>query len=84
MKNECSQNSEGKATKNKSRISYAIKQFEAHGIEYILKNEVTGHFHCFRKSDDKLIQFWAGTGKILGFSDRQGIHALIVMLDDVT
>ncbi len=43
----------------KDRIDYAIKQFESHGIEYSLKNEQTGHFHCRRKSDDKLFQFYA-------------------------
>lgn len=68
-------------TKNHERITYAIKQFEAHGIEYHLKNEQTGHFHCWRKSDDKLFQFYAGTGKIQGFAQVRGIHALIQMLE---
>lgn len=71
-----------RVAKNPDRIAYAIKQLEAHDIEYALKNPSIGHFHCRRKSDDALIQFWAGTGKILG-SDRRGIHALIAMLDDV-
>lgn len=66
----------------KDRIDYAIKQFESHGIEYSLKNEQTGHFHCRRKSDDKLFQFYAGTGKILGNDSERGIHALIKILED--
>lgn len=66
----------------KDRIDYAIKQFESHGIEYSLKNEQTGHFHCRRKSDDKLFQFYAGTGKILGNDSKRGIHALIKILED--
>ena len=66
----------------KDRITYAMKQLEAHDIEYSLKNEQTGHFHCRRKSDDKLFQFYAGTGKIQGCSDAKGIHALIKMLED--
>ena len=65
----------------KDRIDYAIKQFESHGIEYSLKNEQTGHFHCRRKSDDKLFQFYAGTGKILGNDSERGIHALIKILE---
>ena len=69
-----------RVAKNGDRIKYAIKQFEKHEIEYTLKNEQTGHFHCRRKSDDKLFQFWAGTGKILGYDDARGIHALIRML----
>ena len=57
-----------------------IKQFELHNIEYELKNEKTGHFHCRRKSDDKLFQFYAGTGKIMGEQNRRGIHTLIKIL----
>lgn len=68
---------------NQNRIQHAIQQFERHNIEYVLKNESTGHFHCRRKSDDRLFQFYAGTGKIIGFDDKRGIHALIKLLDDV-
>lgn len=66
--------------KNPDRIAYAINQFEKNGIEYALKNEQTGHFHCFRKSDDKLFQFYAGTGKIQGVNNARGIHALVKIL----
>lgn len=72
-----------RVAKTPDRVAYAIKQLEEHGIEYKLKNPTTGHFHCRRKSDDQLIQFWAGTGKILGFDDRRGIHALVAMLNDI-
>ena len=65
----------------RERIDYAIRQFEAAGIEYVLKNEHTGHFHCRRKSDDKLFQFYAGTGKIMGEKDLRGIHSLIKLLE---
>ena len=66
-----------RVAKNGDRIAYAIKQLEENNIEYVLKNAVTGHFHCRRKSDDALIQFFAGTGKIMGRDDVRGIHALI-------
>lgn len=65
-----------------NRIQYAVKQFEEHGIEYVLKNEQTGHFHCRRKADDKLLQFYAGTGKIVGYEYKRGIHALIKILEE--
>ena len=65
---------------NDLRIAYAIHNLEAHGIEYQLKNRQTGHFHCWRKSDDKLFQFYAGTGKIQGLQTR-GIHSLIKILE---
>lgn len=70
-----------RVAKNPDRIKYAIEQFEKHGIEYVLKNEQTGHFHCRRKSDDKLFQFYAGTGKIQGVTNARGIHALIKILE---
>ena len=65
---------------NPRRIQYAIEQFEKHGIEYTLKNAQIGHFHCKRKSDGKLFQFYAGTGKIMGFVNSRGIHSLIILL----
>ena len=65
-----------RVAKNPDRIAYAIQQLEAHNIEYTLKNSTTGHFHCRRKTDDALIQFYAGTGKIVG-RDIRGIHTLI-------
>jgi hypothetical protein len=69
-----------RVAKNPERIEFAIKQFEKNNIEYCLKNPSNGHFHCRRKSDDKLFQFWASTGKILGESKR-GIHNLIQILN---
>lgn len=70
-----------RVAKNPDRIAYAIQQFRNHGIEYQLKNEQTGHFHCWRKSDNRLFQFYAGTGKIQGFSNIRGIRALIKLLE---
>ena len=69
-----------RVAKNPGRISYAISQFELNNIEKKKKNEQIGHFHCKRKSDGKLFQFWAGTGKILGYDRLRGIHALINLL----
>ena len=69
-----------RVVKNPDRVAYAIKQFEINNIEYQLKNKQIGHFHCRRKSDDKLFQFWSGTGKILG-SEKRGIHNLIKILN---
>ena len=68
-----------RVAKNSERVAYAIKQLEIHKIKYELKNEVTGHFHCFSKSDNRLIQFWAGTGKIKGYDSLRGIKNLIMI-----
>ena len=73
-----------RVSKNFGRIQYAKKLFDLNNIEYSLKNETTGHFHCRRKSDDKLFQFYAGTGKIMGYDRKRGIHALIELLDHPT
>ena len=80
LKEHAHRNHQERVSKNPDRIAYAIQQFEAHGIEYQLKNRQTGHFHCWRKSDDKLFQFYAGTGKIQGLQTR-GIHNLIKILE---
>lgn len=71
-----------RVAKNPDRIEFAIQQFEAHNIEYQLKNSQTGHFHCWRKTDDQMFQFYAGTGKIMGRNIR-GIHNLIRILEGV-
>lgn len=69
-----------RVAKNPGRIQYAIEQFKKNNIEFVLKNEVNGHFHCYRQTDDKLFQFWAGMGKILGYPNVRGIHNLIALL----
>lgn len=71
-----------KSATRESRICFVIKLFGEHGIEWELVNPQTGHFHCRRKSDDKLFQYYAGTGKIVGCDDARGIHALIDLLED--
>lgn len=74
------ENHQQRMAKTPDRIQYAIFLFEKNGIEYRLLNESIGHFHCWRKSDRKLFQFWAGTGKIFGNENARGIHVLIKML----
>jgi len=63
------------------RLQFAIRQLKKHNIEFSLKNEQSGHLHCRKKSDDRLIQFWAGTGRIRG-CEAQGIHSLIKLLTE--
>ena len=76
IKPELKKKHDERVAKTPDRIEYAIQQFEKNGIKYELKNVATGHFHCWRKSDNKLYQFWASTGKILGYNNR-GIKLLI-------
>lgn len=73
-----------RVAKTPARIEYAKKLLEQHGIKYALKCEETGHFHCWRRSDGKLIQFWAGTGKIMGHQNLRGIHNLIKLCEKTT
>lgn len=79
MREAAKENHKNRVAKTPDRIAYAIKQFESNGIDYVLKNESTGHFHCFRKSDNKLIQFYASTGRIVGI-EKRGINYLISIL----
>ena len=76
IKPELKKKHDERVTKTPDRIEYAIQQFEKYEIQYELKNQGNGHFQCWRKSDNKLFQFWAGTGKILGYNNR-GISLLI-------
>lgn len=80
LKDYCKQKHAERVAKTPQRIDYAIKQFEKNDIEYRLLNPRIGHFHCYRKADDKLFEFYAGTGKIKGEEDKRGIHALVKML----
>jgi hypothetical protein len=82
IRNHAKEQHDKRVADNPNRVQYVIEQFQKHNIEYTLKNEQTGHFHCRRKSDDQLFQFWAGTGKIMGYENKRGIHALIKLLED--
>ena len=42
LKEYAHRNHQERVSKNSDRIAYAIQQFEAHGIEYQLKNRQTG------------------------------------------
>jgi len=66
-----------------TKLQFAIRQLDKLDIEYSLKNEQSGHLHCHRKSDDKLIQLWANTGKIMEYEERS-IHNLIKLLTEYT
>lgn len=48
LKEHARQNHKERVAKNPDRIEYAIRQLEANNIEYVLKNDATGHFHCRR------------------------------------
>lgn len=69
-----------RVAKTPDRIKYAIEQFKKNDIKYVLKNENIGHFHCYTKKDNKLVQFYASTGKIQGYDNIRGINALIKLL----
>lgn len=68
-----------RVAKTPDRLEYAEEQLKKNDIEYIVKNASIGHIHCYSKKSDTLIQFWAGTGKIMNHSQR-GIHNLIKLL----
>ena len=51
----------------------SVYEYDGETMEYCVR----------RKSDDKLFQFYAGTGKIMGFENKRCIHSLIRLLDDM-
>ena len=71
-----------RVAKTPERVQFAEMVFMGHGIKYQLKNPETGHFHCWRKSDGKLFQFYASTGKIQGHNRARGINAMIKILEE--
>lgn len=67
-----------------SRITYATKILTEHDVEYVIKDETTGHMQVWRKSDDKVFNFWAGTGTIESkHYPKRGIHSLVRICDDM-
>jgi hypothetical protein len=80
IRKHAKQNHDLRVAKTPERIIFAKNQFKKHDIKHVLKNAQTGHFHAWRKRDDKLFQFYAGTGKIQGVENARGIHALIKIL----
>lgn len=65
-----------RVAQNPERLQYAIEQLQRAGLEFYVRNASIGHIHVRGKYDDKLYNFWAGTGKIQGVECR-GIHNLI-------
>lgn len=70
-----------RVAKTPERVLYATKLFEEHGIRYELCDASRGHFHVWRKSDGKLFNFYAGTGKIAGYDRARGVHTLVRMME---
>ena len=62
------------------RLEYIEHLLKQYNIEYRVVNPNSGHMHCYRKSDSKLFQYYAGTGKIQGISNVRGSHALVSLL----
>ena len=62
------------------RIDYAERMFTFYNIEHKLRNRVTGRFDCYRKSDGKKFEYYAGTGKIMGVVGVDGVSALMAIL----
>lgn len=68
---------------NKSAMKEIVKVAEMcdkYNIRYDIKNFGNGHMHTYRRFDGKLIEYWATTGKIKGYSRMRGHNALITLL----
>lgn len=60
----------------KDRLPYALNKIKEYGIEYYLINEDIGEIHCFNKTVDELIIYYANTGTIRNY-EVKGIYELI-------
>lgn len=69
-----------RVSKTPERLAYAIKQLEGNGIEFYVKDAETGHIQAYKKSNDELVNFWAGAGTINSKKcPMRGIHSLVKM-----
>lgn len=62
------------------RIKYVKDLLERMGISYELKNEETGLFYCYRKSDGKMFEFKADTGEGIVADKKMRIHNFVMIL----
>ena len=60
-------------------VDEAIERFDHYGFPYEVKSYDIGHIHVWDLEGNRY-QFWAGTGKILGYR-IYGIDALIRLLN---
>ena len=67
---------------NRTRLQYAIDHLNAHDIEYEVINFKTGQIHAIRKCDNKLIEYFAGSGIVKGHPEIKGVHNLIRYLEE--
>jgi len=70
--------------KNKliQNISDAIKFLEKNSVSFQVVDMKSGHFHVY-PLDGSLIQYWAGTGTIVGTGGRKDAKGLNALLREV-
>lgn len=61
--------------KTPSRIEYAEELLKQNGIEYKICNASTGQINVY--IGKKCLTFYAGTGKIQGYTNARGIKAFV-------
>ena len=82
--------SKGKAKNVKSpkknkliqKISDAVKFLEKNSVSFQIVDMKSGHFHVY-PLDGSLIQYWAGTGTIVGTGGRKDAKGLNALLREV-
>ena len=63
-------------------ISDAIKFLEKNSVSFQIVDMKSGHFHVY-PLDGSLIQYWAGTGTIVGTGGRKDAKGLNALLREV-
>ena len=69
---------------NEELFNFTIEQLKANNISYKIIDKNKGLIHCKRKSDNYIFKFYAHSGVIVGFSDFNGIIALLILLKQNT
>lgn len=68
-----------KTSRTLERTYYAQTTFDKNKIDYSMRNKNLGYFICYDNTG-RHYEFYAGTGKIQGYSNIRGIYALIQLI----
>lgn len=67
---------QARVAKNPQRLEYAKRVLKENGLTFKVCNEATTQINVYF-ADGQVLTFYAGTGKIQGYSDLRGINSFV-------
>ena len=65
-----------RVAKTPQRLEYAVELLKANGIPFKVCNDITGQINAYF-TNGKILTFYAGTGKIKGYTTLRGIKSFV-------